>query len=174
MSNLFAIKIFSANFSKITVKFSLPHRRRRVFSSFDCRSSFSRFSDFIEASARKKTENEKKTERKKRTVRFQLQEGRGRTFNHAPRAGKELTAGGSRTHTSMADATRNVPSAISKLGSRAVAIELCRATERRLHQRRWNASCIERRRTAGSEAARWRARAVPSGCSNHFSLADQN
>ena len=30
--------------------FSVPHRRSRVFSFFDCRSSFSRFSDFIEAS----------------------------------------------------------------------------------------------------------------------------
>jgi hypothetical protein len=30
-----------------TVRLSLPHRRRRVFLFFDCRSSFSRFSDFI-------------------------------------------------------------------------------------------------------------------------------
>ena len=30
------------------MRFSLPHRRRRVFSFFDVRSSFSRFSDFIE------------------------------------------------------------------------------------------------------------------------------
>ena len=35
------------------MRFSFPHRRRRVFSFFDVRSSFSRFSDFIEASARK-------------------------------------------------------------------------------------------------------------------------
>ena len=61
-------------------------------------------------------EKEKKIERKKSMVRFQLQEGRGRKFNHAPRAGKELTAGGSRTQTSMADATGNVPSAMSKVG----------------------------------------------------------
>ena len=81
---------------------------------------------------RRLSEKEEKTERKKRTVRFQLQEGRGRKFNHAPRAGKELTAGGARSHTSMADATGNAPSAISSVGSRAVAIELCRATERRL------------------------------------------
>ena len=39
-----------------TVRSSLPHRRRRVFSFFDFRSSFSRFSDFIEASAQKKKE----------------------------------------------------------------------------------------------------------------------
>ena len=98
--------------------------------------------------------------RKKRASRVQVQKWRGRKFNHAPRAGKELTAGGSRTQTSIADATGNVPSAISRVGSRAVAIELCRATERRLHHRRWNASCIDRRSTAGSDAARWRARAV--------------
>ena len=36
------------------MRFSLPHRRRRVFSFFDFRSSFSRFSDFIEASRGKK------------------------------------------------------------------------------------------------------------------------
>ena len=56
----------------------------------------------------------------------------------------------------MADATGNVPSAISRVGSRAVAIELCRATERRLHHRRWNASCIDRRSIAGG----FRCRAV--------------
>ena len=50
--------------------------------------------------------------------------GRSRNSNHAPRAGKELTAGGSRTQTSIADATGNVPSAISRVGSRAVAMEL--------------------------------------------------
>ena len=32
------------------MRFSLAHRRRRVFSFFDFRSYFSRFSDFIEAS----------------------------------------------------------------------------------------------------------------------------
>ena len=31
--------------------------------------------------------------------------GLGRNFDHAPRAGRELTAGGSRTQTSIADAT---------------------------------------------------------------------
>ena len=66
------------------------------------------------------SEKEKKTERKKITVRFQLQEGRGRKFNHAPRAGKELTAGGSRTQTSIAGATGNVPSAKSKTSSEAI------------------------------------------------------
>ena len=91
-----------------------------------------------------------KAKRKKRASRDQVQEWRGRKFNHAPRAGKELTAGGSRTQPSMADATGNVPSAISRVGSRAVAIELCRATERRLHHRRWNASCIDRRSTVVS------------------------
>ena len=35
------------------MRFSLSHRRRRVFSLFDFRSSFSRFSDFIEASRAK-------------------------------------------------------------------------------------------------------------------------
>ena len=58
--------------------------------------------------------------------------GRGRNSNHAPRAGKELTAGGSRTQTSIVDATGNEPSATSRVGSRAVAIELCKATESRL------------------------------------------
>jgi hypothetical protein len=38
---------------------TLPHRRRRVFSFFDFRSSFSRFSDFIEASPGKKTCDQK-------------------------------------------------------------------------------------------------------------------
>ena len=38
------------------MRFSLPHRRRRVFSFFDFRSSFSRFSDFIEASREKKNQ----------------------------------------------------------------------------------------------------------------------
>ena len=50
------------------------------------------------------------------------------------------TAGGSRTQTSIADATREVPSAIFRDESKAVAIELCKATERRLHQQRWYAS----------------------------------
>ena len=36
------------------MRFSAPHRRRQVFSFFDVRSSFSRFSDFIEASRVKK------------------------------------------------------------------------------------------------------------------------
>ena len=36
------------------MRFSIPHRRRRVFSFFDFRSSFSRFSDFIKLRAKKK------------------------------------------------------------------------------------------------------------------------
>ena len=47
------------------MRFSLPHRRRRVFSFFDFRSSFSRFSDFIEKKGKKK-ENKKKKERGKK------------------------------------------------------------------------------------------------------------
>ena len=102
----------------------------------------------------------KPSARKERIAEQNKCKGRGRNANHAPRAGEELTTGGSRTQTSIADATGNEPSATSRVGSSAVAMELCKATERRLHQRRWYASCIERRGAAGSDAARWRARAV--------------
>ena len=71
----------------------------------------------------------KPSARKERIAEQNKCKGRGRNAYHAPRAGKELTAGGSRTQTSIADATGNVPSAISRVGSRAAAIELCKATE---------------------------------------------
>ena len=49
------------------MRFSLPHRRNRVFSFFDFRSSFSRFSDFIEASrVKKKVEKGKRKQGGKR------------------------------------------------------------------------------------------------------------
>ena len=49
------------------MRFSLPHRRRRVFSFFYFRSSFSRFSDFIEASrVKKKVEKGKRKQGGKR------------------------------------------------------------------------------------------------------------
>jgi len=55
--------------------------------------------------------------------------------NYALRAGTVLTAGGSRTQISVAEATGNAPATTSKEGSRAAAIEWCSAEERRLHQR---------------------------------------
>ena len=64
-----------------------------------------------------------------------------------------LTGGGSRAHTSMASTSGNKPSTTSKDGSRAAAIESWRATDKRLHQRRRKAACIERRRIGGSDDA---------------------
>jgi hypothetical protein len=58
-----ALTRFSRNTAEKVLQIlrSLPHRRRRVFSFFDFRSSFSRFSDFIEASRVKKSINQKIT-----------------------------------------------------------------------------------------------------------------
>ena len=80
--------------------------------------------------------------------------------HHALRAGRELTAGRSRTHTSIAEVTGKEPSATSREGSNAALMEVCNADERRLHQRRWKANCIERRNTARSEETRNRARSL--------------
>ena len=71
--------------------------------------------------------------------------------NYALRAGRVLTAGGSRAQISIAEATRNGPPTTSREGSRAAAIDLCKADERRLHQRRWYASCIDRRKTTSQK-----------------------
>ena len=56
------------------------------------------------------------------------------TSNYALRAGRILTAGGSRAQISAAEATGNAPSTTSKEGSRAAAIDLCRAEKKRLKQ----------------------------------------
>ena len=58
------------------------------------------------------TMKSKPSTEKERIVEQSKCKRRGRNSNHAPRVGKDLTAGVSRTQTSIADATGNVPSAI--------------------------------------------------------------